>query len=163
MIWQYTVAHHRRSVQYQRIEISPTQEAHVVTTTDLSLVPRILNMSTRQGPGAEKLVRIPITSDGPWRNVNQELAWEQYFEAEGYSPHARCSNHACPQEAPLIITSSPGGAHEHEQAHSAPGMQQDTQKPSKGVRWNDGVKQMRNALQQTKERRQLEAFCAHCW
>ena len=31
-----------------------------------------------------------ILSEGPWEGINKTVAWEMYFQKEGYSPHAQC-------------------------------------------------------------------------
>ena len=90
MIWQYAMAHHKRSVQYQRINVSPTQEVHVVTTTDLSQVQQILNMSTRQSSEAEKPLCLTWTSFHTGQQLEQQADFEGKLQRKKCNPLLNC-------------------------------------------------------------------------
>ena len=39
-----------------------------------------------------------------WEGADMKVAWEQYYESQGYSPYARCAKQECHAETPCVIT-----------------------------------------------------------
>ena len=51
--------------------------------------------------------RKPLLRNGPWEGLDKTIAWELYFQKEGYSPHAECDEAGCGQGGPRMVIQMP--------------------------------------------------------
>ena len=141
---------------------------HSVTVSDLCQVETLLRNSTdwESSRVEEKII---LYSDGPWQDDNKIVAWEQYFESQGYSPHARCPNASCAAEAPSIMTRGPSQI--RPPPTERPDQAGDSREPSAagappGHRPWDNACKLRQGLPLdtvTQQHRELVSFCQQCW
>ena len=71
-----------------------------ITTQSLMEMQDILKESQKWNVTTSKRV---LTHEGPWTGINMTIAWELYFQEQGLSPHARCTDEKCLSGAPLVI------------------------------------------------------------
>ena len=60
----------------------------VITTTQVTQVHDVVKM-LQDGPKSAKEI---LWSQGPWLGEELEKTWENYYEVQGYSSFATCSN-----------------------------------------------------------------------
>jgi len=171
------------------LKLSPPSEAEndvrvLCTTTELAEVYDILSESQQWKERAAS-TRI-LLSEGPWEAANITLAWEAYFQTEGYSPHARCENPRCMPRRPRVVPRVPHSSRTPPRLHSAaesqstpdtaltqespPELSAATDKVSPEVarsappRHPCGKVAISRPLDKVQEeRRELHSFCAQCW
>jgi len=71
-----------------------------ITTQSLTEMQDILAESQKWTFATSKRV---LTHEGPWIGSNMTIAWELYFQEQGLSPHAKCTNEKCRGGTPLVI------------------------------------------------------------
>jgi len=89
------LAHHDRVLSQgvsplSAFQITETKEGDmmVITTTQVTQVHDVVKM-LQDGPKSAKEI---LWSQGPWLGEELEKTWENYYEVQGYSSFATCSN-----------------------------------------------------------------------
>jgi len=149
----------------------------VITTTRITQMHDIVK-TLQDGPESVKEI---LWSEGPWLGKELEKAWENYYEIQGSSPFATCSNDQCTSKDLCVLTSaalpstSPSSPLHAPFTTSTPGSQvpgvdspcsplhqvRDDVSPSRG-----NASKTRASLPQAtveQNRRELVAFCQQCW
>ena len=100
-----------------------------------------------------------------WEGVDMKVAWEQYYETQGYSPYARCAKQECHAEAPCVITKKPS-KHRNQEWEELKAQWSKAKAPEpKSVDWGNSVKLKARLPVEVVEakRRELLGFCHQCW
>jgi len=74
----------------------------VITTTRITQMHDIVK-TLQDGPESVEEI---FWSEGPWLGEELEIAWENYYEVQGYSPFVTCGNDQCKGEDLCVLSSA---------------------------------------------------------